>query len=82
MVEPRLESLQNGSGISHIHPNFFGAAVFVSLNNSSIVPFCCFTEFSRLFLLFYLDIIRNLKTTNMLIWHLKSKVFISSLVKI
>ena len=46
----RLESLQNAWGISpasKFQQMFSCAAVFVSLNNSSIVSFCCFTKISR-----------------------------------
>ena len=42
----RLESLQNARGSLYVQ--IACAAVFVSLNNSSIVSFCCFTKISPL----------------------------------
>ena len=49
-TDARLESLQNGWGISPMSKLLArAAAVFVSLNNGSIVvSYCCFTKISRL----------------------------------
>ena len=42
----RLESLQNAQDLCYVKIAF--VAVFVSLNNSSIVSFCCFMKISQL----------------------------------